>query len=241
MRQVGVLGGLGVRPAHRLPGVGRRVLAYLAVRGPVVMRTLMSMELWPDLSESRGRANLRRALWQLPPGWVSANGGDLRLEAEVDLDQAREAVAQAVATGQLRDGQLDLLTRDLLPGWYDEWLVADQDQFHLSRIQALEAVSRAACAAGDHALATRSGLAAVCAEPLRESSVTVLVEAHLGERNLFEAVRRYESYAALLGREMDAEPGPQLAALLPAYLESHALAATGSARTGGSNGRPRGH
>ena len=219
MRQVAVLGGLGMRPAHRLSGVGRRVLAYLAVRGPVAMRALVGMELWPDLSEARGRANLRRALWQLPPGWVSTDGSDLRLEAEVDLERARAAVDVAITTGRLPERDVDLLTRDLLPGWYDEWLVGAQDQFHLARIQALEAVSRAACAAGDHALATRTALAAVCAEPLRESSVTTLVQAHLAERNIFEAVRRYESYADLLGREMHAEPGPHLTALLPGLIE----------------------
>lgn len=218
VRQVAVLGGLGVRPAHRLSGVGRRVLAYLAVRGPVAMRALVGMELWPDLSEARGRANLRRALWQLPPGWVSTDGGDLRLEADVDLDHARATADLAISTGRVPERDVDLLTRDLLPGWYDEWLAAAQDQFHLARIQALEAVSRTARAAGDHPLATRTALAAVCAEPLRESSVTVLVEAHLAERNLFEALRRYESYADLLGREMHTAPGPGLSALVPAFL-----------------------
>ncbi|GAA4722984.1 hypothetical protein GCM10025782_21130 [Pedococcus ginsenosidimutans] len=239
VRQVAVLGGLGVRPAHRLSGVGRRVLAYLAVRGPVAMRTMISMELWPDLSESRGRANLRRALWQLPAGWVSSDGGELRLEAQVDLERARSAIAEAIATGRLPDGDVDLLTRDLLPGWYDEWLVGVQDQFHLGRIQALEAVSRTARAAGDHPLATRTALAAVCAEPLRESSVTALVEALLAERNLFEAVRRYESYAELLGREMRAEPGPALTALFPVFPEAPAPSA--GALLARSNGHGRKH
>ena len=217
LRQVGVLGGLGVRPAHRLPGVGRRVLAYLAVHHSVADRTLMCGRLWPDLTESRARANLRRALWQLPPGWVVPMGTDLALDAEVDLDRARQAAELALTATLLSVAQVDLLMCDLLPGWYDEWLNAEQDQFHLCRIQALEAVSRSAAGAGDNALATRSALAAVCAEPLRESAVTALVQAHLDEGNLFEAVRRYQSYAELLRSELDAEPGAHLTGLVHQY------------------------
>ena len=59
-----------------------------------------------------------------------------------------------------------------------------------------------------------AGLSAVCAEPLRESAVLALVEAHLGEGNRFEAVRRYQAYADLLHRELNAEPGNDLAILI---------------------------
>ena len=217
LRQVGVLGGLGVRPALRLPGVGRRVLAYLAIHHSIADRTLMCGRLWPDLTESRARANLRRALWQLPPGWVVSAGGDLALDAEVDLDRARNAAESAMNAGHLDVEQVELLTRDLLPGWYDDWVMAEQEQFHLWRIQALEAVSRSSAETGDHALATRAALSAVCAEPLRESAVTALVEAHLNEGNLFEAVRRYQSYASLLKTELDVEPGQHLTGLVHDY------------------------
>jgi DNA-binding SARP family transcriptional activator len=216
-RKVGVLGRLGVDPPQRLSGVGRRVLAYLAVKGPGVHRSLLCMDLWPDLSESRGRANLRRALWALPPDWVSSAGWDLRLNADVDLQEASQIADLALARRLLDANQLSLLTADLLPGWYDEWLLAEQEEFHLRRIQALEEASRTATEGGAFDLATRAALAAVCAEPLRESAVTVLIEAHLKEGNCFEAVRRYQAYADLLRRELDVTPGPQLGELMAPF------------------------
>ncbi|HEY1343623.1 MAG TPA: BTAD domain-containing putative transcriptional regulator [Streptosporangiaceae bacterium] len=216
-RKVGVLGRLGVYPAQRLSGAGRRVLAYMAVKGPVVLRSLTCMNLWPSLPEDRARANLRRTLWQLSPGWVVASSWELRLMAEVDLDDAHEIAALATTSTPLEPRQVELLKRDLLPGWYEEWLVPEQDQFHLQRIQALEKVCRVATEAQDFGLATSAGLAAVCAEPLRESAVTALVAAHLGEGNRYEAVRRYHEYASVLRRELDVEPGAELAALMSPF------------------------
>jgi DNA-binding SARP family transcriptional activator len=212
---VGVLGRLGVYPAHPLPGPARRVLAYLAVLGPDVPRSLAWADLWPQVPEPRARANLRRALWQLPPGWVSASSWELHLCASVDLAEARDVV-RVVAAGRSvpSTDQVALLTHDLLPGWYEEWLAPEQDQFHLQRIQALEDVCRRWTAAGEYGLATSAGLAAVSAEPLRESAVAALVRAHLGEGNSFEAVRRYREYASLLRRELDVAPGAALDALI---------------------------
>lgn len=217
-RLVGVLGEMGIHPTQRLSGIGRRGLAYLAIKGPIVNRMLMSADLWPDLVETRARANLRRVLWQLPREWVSATGWDLRLNAEVDL-QAAKTVAENALSGALLDGsELNLLSNDLLPGWYDEWLVSEQEQFHLRRIQALEEASRTATRQGIFGLAARAGLSAVCAEPLRESAVTALIHAHLGEGNRFEAVRRYRSYTALLQRELSVEPGDCLTELIAPFL-----------------------
>ena len=113
--------------------------------------------------------------------------------------------------------QVELLMHDLLPGWYEEWLAPEQDQFHLRRIQALEKVCRRATETQEFGLATSAGLAAVCAEPLRESAVAALVAAHLGEGNCYEAVRRYHEYACLLRRELDVEPGAELAALMSPF------------------------
>lgn len=168
--RVGVLGRLGVYPAQRLSGAGRRALAYLS-----------------------------RTLWQLPPDWVVASNWELRLTAEVDLDDAYEVTALAMTSTPLVPRQVELLRHDLLPGWYEEWLVPEQDRFHLRRLQALEQVCRTATEAHDYGLATSAGLAAVCAEPLRESAVSPLVAAHLSEGNRYEAVRRYTSTPVYYG------------------------------------------
>ncbi|MBW9216774.1 bacterial transcriptional activator domain-containing protein [Mumia sp. zg.B53] len=221
-RRVGVLGGLGTRPPERLSGAGRRLLAYAAVKGPRVNRLLTGTDLWPELTEARARANVRRALWQLPRRWVRADGPDLELAASVDLGEARRVADQALADAEVGAEEVEMLKHDLLPGWYESWVLDEQDQFHLHRIQALEAVCRTASAAGAYTLATGAGLAAVCAEPLRESAVTVLVQALVTEGNRFEAARRYRAYAQRLRHELGAAPGDDLVALVRPFLRRRA-------------------
>jgi DNA-binding SARP family transcriptional activator len=171
---------------------------------------LTCSDLWPEFTEDRARANLRRALWRLPAGWVVPSGPDLVLNAEVDFRDASRIASSALESRLLDADQIKILTRDLLPGWYEDWVLSEQDQYHLRRIQALEEACRTAARARQFWLATTAGLAAVCAEPLRESAVTVLVEAHLLEGNRFEAARRYRAYEERLRRELDAEPGAEL-------------------------------
>lgn len=213
-RRLEVLGGLGLSPPDRLSGIGRRVVAHLAVRGPRELRGLVCAELWPDVPDERARANLRRALWQLPVGWVVANGPDLILDANVDIAKAREVANRAIRTGELSWDEVELLSRDLLPGWYEEWVLIEQESFHLLRVQALEKGCRTATIAGDYVLSTRAGFVAVQSEPLRESAVFALVEAHLGEGNRSLAIRRYRTYAKLLSDELRTLPGDALEQLV---------------------------
>ena len=213
-QRVLVLGGLSVAPATRLTGLSRRLLAHLAVRGPVESRALVCAELWPDVTDERARANLRRALWQLPDGWAVVDGPDLVLVASVDMADAGALARRAVGGDLLSLGEVDALSRDLLPGWYEEWMVVEQERFRQLRVHALELACHTAARAGDHATAIHAGLAAVAADPLRETGVLALVEAHLREGNRVDAVRRFRAYAKLLQEELGVAPGPALCDLV---------------------------
>jgi DNA-binding SARP family transcriptional activator len=217
-RRVAVVGRLGAYPAVRLSIPGRRAIAYLALRGRSAPRSLAAAELWPDQLEQQARASLRRAIWQLPKGWITTLDEELVLEAQVDLDEARELAARALAGETLSLGQIGLLSGDLLPGWYEEWAVAAQDNFRLLRVQALEAACRSLSAAGEYALAVQAGMAAVAAEPLRESAAAALVQAHLAEGNRYEALQRHRSFAQLLDQTLGVAPDPSLTANVNGFL-----------------------
>jgi DNA-binding SARP family transcriptional activator len=210
-RKLGVLGRLGAYPLVRLSLAGRRILSYLALRGEHVARSTAAAELWPDSPEEAGRANLRRALWQLPRGWVVATGEDLALQAETDLWEARGVAARAMKGACLTFDEIELLSQDILPGWNEEWIVPAADAFHLLRVQALEAACRTLVAAGDLRLATQAGSAALAAEPLRESAAEALIEAHLAQRNRYEAVQCFRSLKKRLQLELGVAPDPALA------------------------------
>jgi DNA-binding SARP family transcriptional activator len=193
-----------------LPLPGRRILAYLALQGQPVSRSTAVGQLWPDQPEQQGRANLRRALWQLPRGWVQAVGEELVLDAAVDLVDARLAAARSIAGGELAMAEIELLSEDLLPGWHEEWVTGAQDTFRLLRVQALEAACRSMAATGQHALATQAGFAALRAEPLRESAAEALICAHLIQGNRYEAARCFRAFARLLDEELGVLPNPAL-------------------------------
>jgi DNA-binding SARP family transcriptional activator len=213
-----VIGSLGVRPAVRLSIPARRILAYLALRGGSVVRRIAAAELWADCPEDSGRANLRRALWQVPNDWIRVDGDTLLLDAECDLPEGRSAAARAIKGDRLTFDEIDLLGRDILPGWHEEWVVAKQDEFRLLRVQALEAACRTLAAQANHALAVQAGAAAVAAEPLRESATAALIDAHLAQHNRFEAVRCFRALQDRLRDELGVAPEPDLLARMDGLL-----------------------
>ncbi|MCI4568159.1 hypothetical protein MO486_09460 [Lysobacter sp. CFH 32150] len=211
-RKIAIVGRLGVYPMVRLSLPARRLLAYLAVRGHPVQRGVASAELWPDVPDDIGRSNLRRALWHVPRGWVSATGDELALEAQCDLVQAHQVAARALGGEPLSLEEIELLSDDILPGWHEEWIVPAQDAFRLLRVQALEAACRTMASAGHHALATQAGAAAIAAEPLCESAAEALIDAHLAQRNRYQAMQCFRLLAERLDRELGVTPDPALAA-----------------------------
>ena len=213
-RRVGLVGSFWLAPAVRLAQPSRRVLVLVALQAAPVPRGVVAEQLWPDQPEARGRANLRRALWQLPAGWLRSSGEELVLDAAVDVVAAREFAARALGGQPLTLDEIDILTRDLLPGWHEEWLVAAQEAFRSLRVQALEAACSSLSQSGHHALAVHAGEAAVAAEPLRESAAAALIAALLAQGNRGLARRRYVQLARLLHAELGVQPDPLLTSLL---------------------------
>ena len=70
-------------------------------------------------------------------------------------------------------------------------LIIERERFHQLRLRALECICEALTAKGDYAGALEAALAAIAAEPLRESAHRALIGVHLAEGNRAEAVRQF--------------------------------------------------
>jgi DNA-binding SARP family transcriptional activator len=105
---------------------------------------------------------------------------------------------------------------DLLPGWYDDWVIFERERIRQRLLHALEALSQLLVAAGRCGDAVEAAISAVSVDPLRESANRALIEAHLAEGNLVEARRAYERYREVIRRELGVEPGERLARLVQA-------------------------
>ena len=134
--------------------------------------------------------------------------------------------AEAVAHGLLGgDAPVDTgvaaavraeLAADLLPEWPDDWVSAERERFHQLRLHALEAMCARLTALGCHGEAVDAGLAAVRADPLRESAHHAVISAHLAAGNRSEAIRQYGRCRHVLLRELGLEPSESLRDLVPA-------------------------
>jgi DNA-binding SARP family transcriptional activator len=94
---------------------------------------------------------------------------------------------------------------ELLPDWDDEWVVADRERYRLLRLEALE---RAASALMQRCLgdALVAALAAVQAEPLRESARRLVMQIQIAQGNAAEAIHSYNEYRTLLHHELGLRP-----------------------------------
>jgi len=183
-----------------LPPGAQRLLAFLALDGGTLTRAYVAGSLWIDSSQEAAHANLRTALWRLrrvscPLVDSTATHLSLAPGVIVDLHSAREAARHAACAGpDFGEEQLErvLSAGELLPDWYDDWLVIGREQFRQARLHALEALCGSLTRAGHFGKAIEVGLAAVAGEPLRESAHRAVMRAHLAEGNRHEAARQYE-------------------------------------------------
>jgi DNA-binding SARP family transcriptional activator len=156
------------------------------------------------------------------------------VDAQQTLHAARSVLAaqrRPIAPEQLPE-QLERLVaaRDLLPDWYDEWVLVEREHMREQRVHALEAMCVQLTGAARFAEAAQAGLAAVACEPLRESSHRALIHLHVAEGNAGEAVRRYEEYARLLERKLGLAPSKLMDDLVAGVVSANAVDATYSLR-----------
>lgn len=205
-----------------LPVAAQRLLAFLALHDRPLLRLHVATVLWPDTSERRSSANLRSTLWRLQrPGCpvVQATAKHLRLAPGVLVDiRELTRLANELVAGSIDMGAVDyakLYRRgELLGDWYEDWLMIERERFRQLRVHALEQLCARLIAVGRFGEAVQAGLAAVEAEPLRESARRVLIRTHLAEGNGAEALTQYHVYKELLRRELGLKPSPEIEELV---------------------------
>jgi DNA-binding SARP family transcriptional activator len=225
---VAVLGGFALFWGGSVLGIPRasqRLLAFLALHGGMVKRAAVAGTLWPDASESHAYSNLRSALARLQGTArraLATSKLELGLAEGVTVDVRHAQVlawrlldpAVTPDRSELGMAAVPALSADLLPDWYDDWVLIEAEDWRQLRLHALEALARRLTTAGRWGEAAGAARAAVRAEPLRESAQTVLIQVHLAEGNQSEAMREFDRYRALLHAELGVEPTPRIAHLL---------------------------
>ncbi|MGW1267409.1 AfsR/SARP family transcriptional regulator [Streptomyces sp. NPDC002491] len=206
-----------------LPSGAQRLLALLALNPDGIYRGAAAEALWPDCPPARAAANLRTALCQGRRACaltaIDSIGHRLRLAASVTVDlqcawaKAKETIAGLSQPPLDCEAYIGDLTRQLLPGWPDEWLIPERERWGQLRQHALESLALQCRAAGQYLAAIQSATAAIAVDPIRENAHRILIEIHADEGNIACALMRYRHYETLLQQELGVAPSGQMARL----------------------------
>ena len=204
-----------------LPISAQRLVAFLALRSRPVHRLHVAGTLWIDTSEKHANACLRTALWRLRrfgASVVVATSTHVAFSDSVAVD-AHETATRATAIlhgGDCGENPVPALSQsgELLPDWYDDWVLIERERLRQLVLHALERLTAEATDAGRLSEATEAGLAAVALEPLRESAHRLVVEAHLADGNIGEALRQYRLFRRLLRDTLGLQPSPRMESLV---------------------------
>ena len=203
----------------------QRVLVLLALHDRALERSFVAATLWTEAGEERAAGNLRSALWRLRQtghALLERRNSRLQLARSVAVDLhdacslAHRLLGQGDEYGANPDADLDesVLLHDLLPDWYDDWLLIERERFRELRLRALEALCERLAACGRSSRAIECGLAAIIGDPLRESSHRAVIRIYLAEGNQAEAIHQYRFYRELLAGRLGLQPSQQMSELV---------------------------
>ncbi len=158
MLEVRLLGTFEVKYKKKAVSISSRpaqsLFAYLILSaGTSHRREKLAGLLWPDSLEETARDNLRHALWRIRKALDSASStrflhaDDLTIKFEVSSDYWLDAAElQKLSESASADELIAVLSvyqGELLPGFYDEWVVLEREhlysifEHHMARLLAL--------------------------------------------------------------------------------------------------------
>ncbi|MBI3659129.1 tetratricopeptide repeat protein [Candidatus Acetothermia bacterium] len=210
------------------------LLAYLMLyRQKSHPRAVLVDLLWGDSGEDdRTLASLRAALHslrQLIEGpkarfgkYILTEGAAVRFNRDgvysLDVEEFEKALASArSASGEARAALLrqavELYQGDLLAGFYEDWVLIEQQHFRDLYLQALKELMTYHQECHEYDQAIRWARRALEANSLQEEIHQALIRLYAlaGDRNA--ALQRYAECEALLKRELKLEPLPETRAL----------------------------
>lgn len=198
----------------------QRLITALALLGPR-SRHFLADRLWPGSAEPQATGSLRASVFQIThqlPNLLCFSNDSLFLDAhvKVDLQRLRWLMADIENAGAEVDANATDVLRgaDLLPGWYEDWVVFEQEQLQQQRLEALETLANHLLLVGDLNRAIDAAHVAASIEPLRESAQLILLRGHLQAGNTARALHAFYDFRTRLRSELGVSPSHRFAELL---------------------------
>jgi DNA-binding SARP family transcriptional activator/DNA-binding HxlR family transcriptional regulator len=209
--------------AELSPG-SQRLLVFLALRDRAIARIALAGTMWPDVSEGRAGDSLRSAISRLEVparAAIRSSSTGLRLAEGVAIDlHEMQALAQRLMhTGEtsgadVSSASIAALSRELLPDWYDDWVLPEAEDWRYLRMNALESLAGLLLEKGLLGEAATAARAAMRIDPLREIPQATLIRVQLAMGNQAAAMDVFDRYRILLLAAVGLPPTKQLADLI---------------------------
>jgi DNA-binding SARP family transcriptional activator len=212
-----------------LPSGPQHLIAYLALHGRSA-RTLAAATLWPDHPDQVAAGRLRAVLWRLRhrhadlPPLLEISDASLSLASDVVVDVHRFVAAAERLIRCTEEPDEDtaatvLDSAELLPGWYDDWVLAARERLQHLRLGALDVLAGLRRAQQRRHEALQAAFAATGIEPLHESAHRTIALTHLDNGDIVEALEHYKQFRAMLDCELGLPPSDQFTNLIRPYLK----------------------
>jgi predicted ATPase/DNA-binding SARP family transcriptional activator len=196
------------------------LLAYLALHPQPHPREHLAALLWGDRPHAQATASLRTALSALRKTLGAAalitDRRSVQLNTRLDLwvdvraFQANWLPETAPAQGR---PEAELYAGDLLPDFYDEWLVPLREQLRRKHLERLLGLAQDLRARSDYSQAIQVAQQVLAADAVNETAHQHLIFCYLAAGDRAEALAQYERCRAVLQRELGVDPLPETTAL----------------------------
>lgn len=204
------------------------LLAYILLhRETPQPRQQIAVQLWPEVSDSDAKANLRRRLHDLRQVLpeadrflvVETKTVQWALDAPYTLDVAEfeSAIAQAkraqqaddaVTARQARERAAELYQGDLLPSCYDDWIAPKREQLQQQACHSLDALVTLLTSQGECRAAIAYAQQLQRLDPLCETAYNHLMRLYAQEGDRASALRVYHQCMTILRDELGVNPSP---------------------------------
>ena len=200
------------------------MLAYLVLHHTASQsRTHLAFLLWPESTDAQARTNLRHLVFRLRrdlphvDSFLHIDKQTLHWRSDapwtldvLDFERAIAQAEQAQSTTQTRkalETAVELYRGDLLPGYYDEWILPERERLHQLFLRALEQLILLLEQERDYPAAIHYAQRLLRDDPLHEATYRHLMRLYAVNGERAAAIRTYHACATILEREMAVAPG----------------------------------
>ena len=218
------------------------LLAYLLLhREAPLSRQHLSFLFWPDSTEAQARTNLRKQIYNLrrtvpdADQHLYADSLTVRWHTDsplaLDVAQFEACLVEAGEAEGKGDQQTErkalaraasLYKGDLLPGFYDDWVLDERQRLSQRLTGALERLTLLYELDRQYGPAIETAQQLLLHDPVHEATHRRIMRLHALNGDRARALRAYHTCTTVLERELDVEPSAQTQAAYQRLLETEA-------------------